>query len=229
MSGIELTPGSKIFTVKIYMFLTTKHKITAKNKINKIKIENPVEKIVTVIDNNDYSYNEINIEGDLEIVQERLSTSKRISNNDISQTSSKMSTSNSSKRINTSSQILIEEEIKPHYYYITGIMEQRKYLILINTGQEESYITRELVMEDEIITTEHSCPELPKVLINIEETTEQEIIIESIPMIIKFKIYQGNENITLGIKWLEQVKPYNIEDKQLTINYQNKKVIIKRT
>ena len=48
-------------------------------------------------------------------------------------------------------------------------------------------------------------------------------------MIIKFKIYQGNENITLGIKWLEQVKSYNIEDKQLRINYQNKKVIIKRT
>ena len=48
-------------------------------------------------------------------------------------------------------------------------------------------------------------------------------------MIIKFKVYQGNENITLGIKWLEQVTPYNIEDKQLTINYQSKKVIIKRT
>ncbi len=36
-------------------------------------------------------------------------------------------------------------------------------------------------------------------------------------------------NITLGIKWLEQVKPYNLEDKQLTINYENKRVIIKRT
>ena len=48
-------------------------------------------------------------------------------------------------------------------------------------------------------------------------------------MVIKFKIYQGNENITLGIKWLEQVKSYNLEDKQLTINYDNKNIIIKRT
>jgi len=94
MSGIELAPGSKIFTARcknLYV-LTTKHKITAKNKIDKIKIEDPFERIVTVIDKNDYSYNEIDIEEDLEIVKERLSTSKRI-NNEIPQISSKMSTS----------------------------------------------------------------------------------------------------------------------------------------
>ena len=123
----------------------------------------------------------------------------------------------------------MEEEIKPHHYYITGIMEQRKYLILIDTGREENYITRELVTEDEIITIEQSCPELPKALMYAEETTEKEIIIAVVPIVIKFKIYQGNENIILGIKWLEQVKQYNLEDKQLTINYENKRVIIKRT
>ncbi len=221
MAGIELAPGSKIFTARcknLYV-LTTKHKITAKNKINKIKIENPFEQIVTVIDNNDYSYKEIDIEEDLEIVKERLSTSKR-TNNEIPQISSKMSTS---RRIDK-----MEEEIKPYHYYITGIMEQRKYLILINTGQEENYITRELVTEDEIITTEQLCPELPKELINTEETTEKEIIIGGIPIVIKFKIYHGDKNIILGIKWLEQVKPYNLEDKQLTINYENKKLIIKK-
>ena len=76
MSGIELALGSKIFTARcknLYV-LTTKHKITAKNKINKIKIENPFERIVTVIDKNDYSYNEIDVQEDLEIVKERLST-----------------------------------------------------------------------------------------------------------------------------------------------------------
>ena len=62
-----------------------------------------------------------------------------------------------------------------------------------------------------------------------EETTEKEIIIGGVPIVIKFKIYQGDENIILGIKWLEQVKLYNLEDKQLTINYENKRVIIKRT
>ena len=68
MSGIELAPGSKLFTArcKNLYILTTKHKITARNKINKIKIENPFEKIITVIDNNDYSYKEIDIEEDLE-------------------------------------------------------------------------------------------------------------------------------------------------------------------
>ena len=52
-------------------------------------------------------------------------------------------------------------------------MEQRKYQILINTGQEENYITRELVTEAEIITTEQLCPELPKELIINEEITEK--------------------------------------------------------
>jgi len=84
MSGIELAPGSKIFTAhcKNLYVLTTKHKITAKNKINKIKIKNPFEQIVTVIDNNDYSYKEIDIEEDLEIVSDRISTSKRMKNID---------------------------------------------------------------------------------------------------------------------------------------------------
>ena len=79
MSGIELTPGSKVFTARcknLYV-LTTKHKIMARNKIQRIKIENPFDKIVTIIDNNDYSYKELDIEEDLEIVKERLSTSKR--------------------------------------------------------------------------------------------------------------------------------------------------------
>ena len=55
IAGIELTPGSKVFTArcKNLYILTTKHKITARNKIDKIKIENPFEKIITVIDNND--------------------------------------------------------------------------------------------------------------------------------------------------------------------------------
>ena len=77
MSGIELAPGSKIFTArcKNLYILTAKHKITATNKIDKIKIENPFEKIITVIDNNDYSYKEIDTEEDLEIVKQRLSTS----------------------------------------------------------------------------------------------------------------------------------------------------------
>jgi len=93
-------------------------------------------------------------------------------------------------------------------------MEQRKYFILIDTIIEENYITRELVTEDEIITTEQSFPKLPKALMYTEETTEKEIIIGGVPIVIKFKIYQGNENIILGIKWLEKVKLYKIEDKQ---------------
>ena len=94
MSGIELAPGSKLFTArcKNLYILTTKHKITARNKINKIKIENPFEKIITVIDNNDYSYKEIDIEEDLEIVKERLSTSS-VPNTFKRATSSRMSTS----------------------------------------------------------------------------------------------------------------------------------------
>ena len=35
------------------------------------KIEDPFERIVTVIDKNDYSYNEIDIEEDLEIVKKK--------------------------------------------------------------------------------------------------------------------------------------------------------------
>nr|CAC88810.1 putative movement protein [Nicotiana tabacum] len=234
MSGIELAPGSKIFTARcknLYV-LTTKHKITTKNKINKIKIENPFERIISVIDNNDYSYTEIDMDEDLEIVKERLSTSKRI-NNEMPETSSRSTSRSTSKRINyTTPQKLIEqkiEEINPHHYYITGIMDQRKYLILINTGQEENYVIRELIPEQEIVTIEQQNSELPKALRKNEETTEKELIIGGIPILINFKIYQGDKNITLGIKWLEKVKPYKLEDRQLTISYENKKIIIKRT
>lgn len=226
MSGIELSPGSKIFTARcknLYV-LTTKHKITARNKINKIKIENPFERIVSVIDNNEYSYKEMDIDEDLEIVKERICAPKRTSN-EISETSSKISTSKKIDYITTPKLI---EEMKSYHYYITGIMDQRKYLILINTGQEENYITRELIPETEITTNEY-CSELPKELRQIEETTKKELIIGGIPILIDFKIYEENKNITLGVKWLEKVKPYNLEDTQLTITYQNKKIIIKRT
>ena len=58
---------------------------------NTTKIENPFEKIITIIDNNDYSYKEIDIEEDLEIVKERLSTSS-VPNTLTRATSSRMST-----------------------------------------------------------------------------------------------------------------------------------------
>ena len=100
---------------------------------------------------------------------------------------------------------------------------------MINTGQEENYIIRELVLETEIIFSGQLCPGLPSEIVNTnEEITEKEIIIGGIPLIIPFKIYQGNHNITLGIKWLEKVKPYHIENEQLTITCQNKKIIIKK-
>ena len=119
-------------------------------------------------------------------------------------------------------------EITIYHYFITGIMDQRKYKILINTGQEENHITRELVLEEEIMKTGHICPGLPSEIINTnEETTEKEIIIGGIPLKIQFKIYEGNHNITLGIKWLEKVKPYSIENEPLTITCQNKKIILK--
>ena len=141
-------------------------------------------------------------------------------------TSSRMSTS---KRKYEIPQNLLEETT-PYHYFITGIMDQRKYKILINTRQEENHITRKLVLEEEIMKTGHICPGLPSEIINTnEETTEKEIIIGGIPLKIQFKIYEGNHNITLGIKWLEKVKPYSIENEQLTITCQNKKIIIKRT
>ena len=200
MSGIELAPGSKVYTArcKNLYILTTKHKITARNKIDKIKIENPFEKIITVIDNNDYSYKEIDIEEDLEIVKERLSTSS-VPNTLTRASSSWMSTSKRNYEIPQN--LLDKEEITPYHYFITRIINQRRYKILINTGQEENYITRELVLEEEITKTGHICPGLPSEIVNInEETTEKEIIIGGIPLIIQFKIYQGNHNITLGIK-----------------------------
>lgn len=134
--------------------------------------------------------------------------------------SSRMS---SSKRKYEISQDL--EKMTIYHYFITGIMDQRKYKILINTAQEENHITRELVLEEEIMKTGHIYPGLPSEIVN----TNEEIIIGGIPLKIQFKIYEGNHNITLGIKWLEKVKPYSIENEQLTITCQNKKIIIKRT
>ena len=141
----------------------------------KIKIENPFEKIIPVIDNNDYSYKEIDIEEDLEIVKERLSTSS-VPNTLTRATSSRMSTSKRNSEIPQN--LLDKDEITSYYYFRTGIIDQRRHKILINTGQEENYIMRELVLETEIIKTGHICPGLPSEIVNInEETTEKEITI----------------------------------------------------
>ena len=86
--------------------------------------------------------------------------------------------------------LLDKEEITPYHYFITWIMDQRKYNILINTGQEENYIKRELVLEEEIIKTGHICPGLPSEIVNTnEEMREKEIFIGVIPLVIPFKIY----------------------------------------
>lgn len=143
--------------------------------------------------------------------------------------------STSSSRMNTSRKLeytnphLEINNLQPNHYFITGIMDQRKYLILINTGQEENLISKEIVLEKDIIIKEHSCPDLPKILTNIEEITEKEFIIGGIPMVIQLKLYQWENRIILGIKWLDTLKPYSLEDKQLIITYQNKKIIINRT
>ena len=224
MTGIELAPGSKIFTARcknLYV-LTTQHTVKAVNKIDKIKIDNPFDNIVTAIDNNDYSYKELDIESDLEIVQDRIKTSsKRLM--DTPSTSSRMSTSRRMEKMPI--------EIQTYQYYITGILNQRKYLILIDTGEQENYITRELVLESEIKQQGQLCLDLPSELRQTQEITDQELIIGGIPIQIQFIITQEqtNENIVLGLTWLEQVKPYNLEDKQLVIYYNNKKVIISRT
>ncbi|MFV1411421.1 hypothetical protein QMK84_28580, partial [Klebsiella pneumoniae] len=64
-------------------------------------------------------------------------------------TSLRMSTSKRNYEIPQN--LLDTEESTPYHYFITEIIDQRKYKILINTGQEENYITRELVLEEEII------------------------------------------------------------------------------
>ena len=88
--------------------------------------------------------------------------------------------------------LLDKEEITPYHYFMTWITDQRKYKFLINTGQEENYIARELVLETEIIKTGHLCPGLPSEIVNKnEEITEKEVIIGEIPLIIPFKIYKN--------------------------------------
>ena len=222
MSGIELTPGSKIFTArcKNLYILTTQHTVKAVSKIDKIKIETPFDNIVTAIDNNDYSYEELDINNELEIVNERIGKAKRMI--DTPTTSSRMSTS---RRL----EFDIPMEIQPYHYYITGILGQRKYLILIDTGEQENYITRELIIENDIKIQEQECLDLPKELRQTKETTTQELIIGGIPISIPFTITKINTNIILGLNWLEQVKPYKIEDKQLIIHYDRKPIIISRT
>jgi len=153
-------------------------------------------------------------------VSDRISTSKRIKGINNSDDTSQLP--------RKSMEYKMIKEIEPYHYYITGIIEQRKHIIIINTGQEENYIPRELVTEEEINSKEQICPELPKELSYTEETTQKEIIIGGIVILIKFKIYQS-DNIILGIKWLEEMKPYNLENTQLIITYKNKKVTIKRT
>ena len=221
ISGIELTPGSKIFTARcknLYV-LTTKYKITGKNKINKIQIESPFEQIVKTIDYNDYTYRDIDTEENLEIVNDRISTTKRIANEKPESSSSSKRTSYETNSISNLNQ-----------YYITGKINEKEYLILLNTGQEENYIAKYLVKNEEIKTDNDMCPDLPRSLINNKNLAEKEIILGVRKIKIEFEVKEEMQkaDIILGIKWLEQVKPYNIEHTQLTLTYNKEKLFLRR-
>ena len=101
----------------------------------------------------------------------------------------------------------------------------------MNTGQEENYIARYLVKNEEIKYDNNICPDLPRSLINTKNIAEKEITIGVRKIKIEFEIKEEMQkaDIILGIKWLEQIKPYNIEHQQLSITYNKEKLFIKRT
>ena len=74
---------------------------------------------------------------------------------------------------------------------------------------------------EEIKSNSNICPDLPRSLITIKDSAEKEIIIGVRKIKIEFEIKEDMQNadIILGIKWLEQVKSYNIKHTQLTITY----------
>ena len=133
-----------------------------KNKINKIQIESPFEQFVKIIDNNDYSYRDIDIEENLEIINDRISTTKRIAYEKPESSSSSKRTSYETNSISNLNQ-----------YYITGKINEKEYLILLNTGQEENYIAKYLIKNEEIKTDNDICPDLPKCLINNKNIAEK--------------------------------------------------------
>ena len=58
----------------------------------------------------------------------------------------------------------------------------------MNTGQEENYIAKYLVKNEEIKTDNDMCPDLPRSLINNKNIAEKEIIIGVRKMKIEFEI-----------------------------------------
>ena len=100
----------------------------------------------------------------------------------------------------------------------------------MNTGQEENYIARYLVRNEEIKIDNNICPDLPRSLINNKNLAEKEIILGVRKIKIEFEVKEEMQkaDIILGIKWLEQVKPYNIEHTQLTLTYNKEKLFLRR-
>ena len=67
---------------------------------------------------------------------------------------------------------------------------------MINTGQEENHITRELVLEEEIMKTGHICPGLPSEIVNTnKETTEKEIILGGTPLYYHLKFIKETRTL----------------------------------
>ena len=89
----------------------------------------------------------------------------------------------------------------------------------MNTGQEKNYIARYLIKNKKIKSNNNICPDLPRSLINTKNIAEKEIIIGIRKIKIEFEVKEEMQkaDIILGIKCLEQVKPYNIEHTQLSI------------
>ena len=100
----------------------------------------------------------------------------------------------------------------------------------MNTGQEENHIAKYLVKNEEIKNDNNICLDLPRSLINNKNLAEKEIILGVRKIKIEFEVKEEMQkaDIILGIKWLEQVKPYNIEHTQLTLTYNQEKLFLKR-
>ena len=216
ISGITLTPGNKICTARcknLYV-LTTKHKISARSKIDRIKLDDPFEQFVKIIDTNDYSYKEIDTNSNLEIVEERIGRPRK-SIIGIQQEHTK--------------KLTYDKTITQNKYYILGTIENKDHLILINTGQEENCITEKLLSEEELdMVIKRKSSQLPTMIKTLVEL-DQEIIIAQIPMMITFEVVEKTyADIILGLNWLERLKPYKIEPTHITVTYDKKTRIIKR-
>ncbi|DAF42457.1 TPA_asm: movement protein [Bacopa monnieri virus 3] len=202
LTGIKMPEGAKVISIKCKnaYIISTNHHIKTKHKLQPLTIDNMFQEILKpVLGRKELTYEEPNDTKDLELAIERT-RSIRIDNQ-------------------------VERNIIYRQYYINSIINNKEVKTLIDSGAAINLLGNNLAKNKGKSTLKYTGIEGSE--INSLGNTNEIIIITTQQILVNFELYDKNECI-LGNIFLDQVKPWKIEDEYFEFTHKGIKFKTKR-